>query len=92
MPEQTVFTQVQDKVNDLTLKLSVLRDLGKLFVDVDELCVSGCVIEDYSTVCLSLLEELEEHVCSLKKQVISFDSVVGSYDAMLHSSALQPVQ
>lgn len=92
MPEQTSFTQVEDRINDLNCKISTLQELGKLFIDNDALCVSGCVIEDYSTVCLSLLEELEEHVCSLKKQVISFDSVVGSYDAMLHSSALQPVQ
>ncbi len=62
-----------------------------MFIDYNALCVPGCVIEDYSRICLSLLEELEEHVSSLKKQVFSFDSVVGA-DAMLHSSTLQPVQ
>lgn len=92
MPEQSSFTRLEDKINDLNCKISTLQELGKLFIDVDALCISGCVIEDYSTVCLKMLEELEEDFCSLKKQVISFDSVVGSYDAMLHSSALQPVQ
>jgi len=78
MSEAATLKQVRDNVEDLVCKVSTLKDLGLLFIGDNALCMPGCVIEDYSNICLSLLDELETQICSLQKQSVGFDALLSS--------------
>ena len=52
--------ELEGKINLLVSRLFTMRDMGQLFVECSDFTFPGCVIVDYSELCISLVSQIQD--------------------------------